>query len=368
MTRLGQASEREGFNTSQSKAILGTMMGRQIGAAAAILIGGIGCMKADRLVAVQLDVVQVRCARDADRWGRGRGCRGLVDVAGVDVAVVDAAVGVGPFLAPTEITGLVSDPTTTDIHGASLTQDELEIYFACQMKGESNFHIWSQRANRERSGVEAGHAGERDRGRCRRRGSRRFRGWPDPLLCEQPIGRGTAALCLAQANEGPDVGPARGNTRVDLADTGQVWAQRRSKRALHVLWLSLPGRQQLSPLLRAPVTLSESGELSRTFRESTQARRTTIPRCSMTCGRSSGALETPATEQAGISSKSAVLTCPHPFLSRRELPWTLSTHLPRSAILGCRRMEPISCSAGSQLGPPAFSMKHGGRVDLTTHS
>jgi hypothetical protein len=120
------------------------MMGRQIGAAAAILLGGLGCMKADRLVAVQMSVIQA----DALPMEIDAGVDvaivdvAIVDVAVVDVAVVDAAVGVGPFLAPTEITGLVSDPNTTDIHGASLTQDELEIYFSCQMKGESNFHIW----------------------------------------------------------------------------------------------------------------------------------------------------------------------------------------------------------------------------------
>ena len=119
-------------------------MGRQIGAAAAILLGGLGCMKADRLVAVQMSVIQA----DALPMEIDAGVDvaivdvAIVDVAVVDVAVVDAAVGVGPFLAPTEITGLVSDPNTTDIHGASLTQDELEIYFSCQMKGESNFHIW----------------------------------------------------------------------------------------------------------------------------------------------------------------------------------------------------------------------------------
>jgi hypothetical protein len=125
------------------------MMGRKIGAAAAILLGGIGCMKADRLVAVQMNVVQadalpmeIDAGVDVASVDVAIVDAAIVDVAVVDVAVVDAAVGVGPFRAPTEITGLVSDPTTTDIHGASLTQDELEIYFSCQMKGESNFHIW----------------------------------------------------------------------------------------------------------------------------------------------------------------------------------------------------------------------------------
>jgi WD40-like Beta Propeller Repeat len=120
------------------------MMGRQIGAAAAILLGGLGCMKADRLVAVQLNVVQADALPIEIDGGVDVAVvdAAIVDVAVADVAIVDAAVGVGPFRAPTEITGLVSDPTTTDIHGASLTQDELEIYFACQLKGESNFHIW----------------------------------------------------------------------------------------------------------------------------------------------------------------------------------------------------------------------------------
>jgi len=31
---------------------------------------------------------------------------------------------------------------TTDIHGSSLTQDELEIYFSCAALGEASFHIW----------------------------------------------------------------------------------------------------------------------------------------------------------------------------------------------------------------------------------
>jgi hypothetical protein len=81
------------------------MTGRQIGAVAAILLGGIGCMKADRVVAVQPDGLAWR-----------------------------------PFSAPTVVAGLVGD--TTDVHGTSLTGDETEIYLACALLGEASFHIW----------------------------------------------------------------------------------------------------------------------------------------------------------------------------------------------------------------------------------
>jgi hypothetical protein len=92
------------------------MTGRHIGTVAGILLGGIGCMKADRLVAVQNDVVEMDGGEDA-AWGRG------------------------PFSAPTVVTLLANN--TTDIHGTSLTQDELEIYFSCAGQGEASFHIWS---------------------------------------------------------------------------------------------------------------------------------------------------------------------------------------------------------------------------------
>jgi hypothetical protein len=91
------------------------MTGRHIGAVAGILLGGIGCMKADRLVAVQNDVFEMDAGEDA-AWGRG------------------------PFSAPTVVTLLPNN--TTDIHGSSLTQDELEIYFSCAALGEASFHIW----------------------------------------------------------------------------------------------------------------------------------------------------------------------------------------------------------------------------------
>jgi hypothetical protein len=77
------------------------MTGRQIGTVAGILLGTMGCMKADRVV--------------ADQWL--------------------------PFSAPTLVTGLVSD--TTGARGPSLTSDELEIYLSCQQAGESDFHIWA---------------------------------------------------------------------------------------------------------------------------------------------------------------------------------------------------------------------------------
>jgi dipeptidyl aminopeptidase/acylaminoacyl peptidase len=91
------------------------MTGRHISAVAGMLLGGIGCMKADRLVAVQNDVVEMDGGEDA-AWGRG------------------------PFSAPTMVTLLPNN--TTDIHGTSLTQDELEIYFSCERQGEATFHIW----------------------------------------------------------------------------------------------------------------------------------------------------------------------------------------------------------------------------------
>ena len=82
------------------------MTGRQIGTVATILLGGIGCMKADRLVAVQTEA-----------WR--------------------------PFSTPTVVAGLVSGTTDVpDVHGASLTGDEKEIYLACAKVGEASFHIW----------------------------------------------------------------------------------------------------------------------------------------------------------------------------------------------------------------------------------
>jgi hypothetical protein len=91
------------------------MTGRHIGALAGILLGGIGCMKADRVVAVQM-AVQMDGGGDAARVGT-------------------------PFSAPTPITGLAAD--TTDFHRASLTGDETEIYFSCVLQGEGYYHIWT---------------------------------------------------------------------------------------------------------------------------------------------------------------------------------------------------------------------------------
>jgi dipeptidyl aminopeptidase/acylaminoacyl peptidase len=100
------------------------MTGRKIGALAGIVLGGLGCMKEDRLVAVQNDVVQMDGGD-------------VVQMDGGD----DAAWGRGPFSAPTVVT--LFDSNTTDIHGTSLTPDELEIYFSCARQGEASFHIWS---------------------------------------------------------------------------------------------------------------------------------------------------------------------------------------------------------------------------------
>ena len=100
------------------------MTGRHIGAVAGILLGGIACMKADRLVAVQNDVVEMDGG----------------DVVQMDGGE-DAAWGRGPFSTATVVTGLVA--ADTDVHGTSLTEDELEIYFSCARKGEASFHIWS---------------------------------------------------------------------------------------------------------------------------------------------------------------------------------------------------------------------------------
>jgi hypothetical protein len=124
-----------GFNTLQSKVILWTMTGRQIGAVAAIFLAGIGCMKADRLVAVQIDVVQAD-ALPLEMDGGG-------DVAGADIVGADSRVGSGPFSAATPITGLFSPTATIDIHGPSLTKDELELYFSCEELGATSFHIWA---------------------------------------------------------------------------------------------------------------------------------------------------------------------------------------------------------------------------------
>ena len=112
----GPAREREGYNPSQSKVILSSMTGRHIGTVAGILLAGIGCMKADRLVAIQDDAVEMDGGEDA-AWGRG------------------------PFSAPTVVTGLAA--ADTDVHGTTLTKDELEIYFACARQGEATFHIWT---------------------------------------------------------------------------------------------------------------------------------------------------------------------------------------------------------------------------------
>jgi hypothetical protein len=96
-----------------SEVILNGMTGRQIGAVAGVLLAGIGCMKADRVVAIQTD--------------------------GIDGGVPVWR----PFAAPTAVAGLVA--ATTDVHRASLTSDELEIYFSCLLLGEANFHLWTSK-------------------------------------------------------------------------------------------------------------------------------------------------------------------------------------------------------------------------------
>jgi hypothetical protein len=80
-----------------------------------ILLGAVGCMKAERTVAVQM-AVQTDGGGDAVPIWR-------------------------PFSAPTLVTGLASD--TTDVHGSSLTGDETEIYFSCVLQGEGYYHIWT---------------------------------------------------------------------------------------------------------------------------------------------------------------------------------------------------------------------------------
>jgi Tol biopolymer transport system component len=70
---------------------------RPIAALAGIVLAGIGCMKADRLVAVQLDA--------SSRWA--------------------------PFSAPTLATGLVS--VLTNVHGPSMPADEQEIFLSVDL-------------------------------------------------------------------------------------------------------------------------------------------------------------------------------------------------------------------------------------------
>jgi len=55
---------------------------------------------------------------------------------------------------------------------------------------------------------------------------------------------------------------------------------------------------------------------------------------------------------------------PSTLFPMRQLAWTLSIRASRSAIPGCRKTEPISCSAGRQRAAPASFMKHGGDVEL----
>jgi len=115
--------------------MLGRMRVRQIGAAAGILLGGIGCMKTDRVVAVQIGM-------DMDAGE---------DVTLADVALADVALGADawvwrPFSTPTPVANLVAD--TTDAHGPSLVGvDELELYISCEESGATTFHIWSSTRN-----------------------------------------------------------------------------------------------------------------------------------------------------------------------------------------------------------------------------
>ncbi|MGB8299171.1 MAG: hypothetical protein WCG85_27380 [Polyangia bacterium] len=90
------------------------MKGRQIEAVAVMLLGGIGCMKADRVVAIQMAVQTDAGGDEAAEWA--------------------------PFSAPTLVSGLTSDYIYE--HHPSLTGDELEIYFSSSETG-ANFQIWS---------------------------------------------------------------------------------------------------------------------------------------------------------------------------------------------------------------------------------
>jgi WD40-like Beta Propeller Repeat len=86
--------------------------GVHLGALTSLLVGTVGsicCMRAERLVAVQLD----GGPEDGGPWP--------------------------PFSTPTVIGGLRSD--TIDVHDPSLTQDELEIYFSSETNGV--FDIWT---------------------------------------------------------------------------------------------------------------------------------------------------------------------------------------------------------------------------------
>jgi hypothetical protein len=116
--------------------MLGSMRVRQIGAVAGVLLGGIGCMKTDRVVAVQMDM-NMDGGEDV-----ALGDVALGDVALGDVALGDDAWVWRPFSTPTPVTGLVSN--TTDAHGPSLVgDDELEIYLACEELGGTTFNIYS---------------------------------------------------------------------------------------------------------------------------------------------------------------------------------------------------------------------------------
>jgi hypothetical protein len=117
------------------------MTGRNIGAVAAILLGGLGCMKTDRWVADQIDSgIDVSVSWDlASPDLPGPDLPGP-DLPGPDLPGPDAAPEFGPFSAPIAITTLASP--TTDVHGPSLTDDQLELFVACEEQGATTFHIW----------------------------------------------------------------------------------------------------------------------------------------------------------------------------------------------------------------------------------
>ena len=100
---------------------------RQISAVAGMLLGGIGCMKTDRVVAVQMDMKM-----------DGGGDIALVNVAPVDVALAADAWVWRPFSTPTQVRKPGAD--TTDAHSPTLVgYDELEMYLSCEEAGGTTF-------------------------------------------------------------------------------------------------------------------------------------------------------------------------------------------------------------------------------------
>jgi hypothetical protein len=120
---------------------------RRIGTVVGVLLGAIGCMKTDRVVAVQMDM-NMDGGWDIALGDVALEDIALGDIALGDIALGDAALGWRPFSTPTAVTGLVAD--TTDCQCPTLTADELELYFSCARQGEASLHIWtSTRASRD---------------------------------------------------------------------------------------------------------------------------------------------------------------------------------------------------------------------------